>query len=532
MYFWLGNRKATVDVDGTRRGSPNNRHYGGNEEAKQAVAVHMRVFGIMHKIFKSMGRLRALTDFDGKPIEHDFTRNVLVEAKYIMKPSPHEPLILDFIAYDLHGGAGQWTEELTLENGVTLTGKVAGGGRYKSSEPPKLRKYRMFDVQEKMLHLDPSHATSPKDVEIDAVVFAVLSSNPLANGSCSIGSTCPGFPFSYSSSFPDVYKGPRSTHSLRLEYRGVEIFFTRTSNYWKALVDETALQHNSVVGVRNMDRSVLRWSDLDRAVYLLEQFIGWINHCASPVFHMKGYRKGRLVYRRYALHPQATTQRDHLSWLPWFRRDDDIQDDPRIDVQSLFDLFVKRWEENEREHGVFHTALGLLSSNQKGSPLVNPPLGYLRDTFTACAILEGILAGTSNKTKSGRASQIASCLKLIGVEDKLPFLSEGDFDEVVQTHPQLWWGNKSGKVLDDMKGKLSFPLANLENWVLHLEDPRNTRMLFALPWSVRTYLLEVSIWLADLMALKAIGYSEEYQNRLTGNVELVPWARPCGTVVV
>ena len=482
----------------------------------------------MHKVFESKGKLSALTDFNGKPIEKDrFTRSVFVQAKYIVRPSPNEPLIIDVYGCDLVSGSGQWTERLTLDNGVTLSGKLSGVGvECGPVKAPKVRKLRMHDIQEDALDLDPSHATSRNDVEIDAAVFGVVSSSPLAQGACSQGWTRPGFPFSHSTSLPDANKNLGSSHALRLEHAGLEILFSGSSNYWRALVDQATLQHDSIVGVRRMDRGVIPWEELGNTVDFLESFIGWINHCSAPVFHLKGYRRNRLVYRGYQLHAKATIQRDPFSWLPMFRSNEMPQGgDLYIDVQELFDLFVRRWEENERKRGIFHTALGLLSSNQKGSPKAAPPLGYLRDTFTACAILESILTGNAKKAKGGRATQIAGCLKKVGIKDRLPFLSYDEFERIVRSHPQLWWGTKSGKVLDDKKGTLSFALANLQNWVIHLEDPKNTQRLFDLSQDVRRYLLEVSIWLADLMALKAIGYRGEYQNRLTGSVELVPWAQ-------
>ena len=481
----------------------------------------------MHKVFESKGKLSALTDFNGKRIETDrFTRNVFAQANYMIRPSPHEPLIIDVYGRDLVSGSGQWTERLTLENGVTLTGKLSGVGvEFGPGKAPKVRKLRMHDIQEDALDLDPSHATSRNDVEIDAAVFGVVSSSPLAQGACSQGWTRPGFPFSHSTSLPDANKNSRSSHALRLEHAGLEILFSGSSNYWRALVDQATLQHESIVGVRRMDRGVMPWEELGNIVYFLESFIGWINHCSAPVFHLKGYRRNRLVYRGYQLQAKATIQRDAFSWLPMFRSDEMSQGgDPYIDVQELFDLFVKRWKENERKRGIFHTALGLLSSNQKGSPNAAPPLGYLRDTFTACAILEGVLTGCANERDPKKHDQIAECLGQVGEEDRLPFLSDDDFEEIVRCHPRLW-RSRAGKMLDDEKRKLSRPLANLRNWVTHLEDPKNAQDIFELPWNVQRYFLEVSIWLADLMALKAIGYRGEYQNRITGSVELVPWAR-------
>ena len=70
---------------------------------------------------------------------------------------------------------------------------------------------------------------------------------------------------------------------------------------------------------------------------------------------------------------------------------------------------------------------------------------------------------------------------------------------------------------------MSRPLANIDNWLLHLDDPLNAERLLGLRSHVQQYMVEVSIWLADLMLMKAVNYSGWYRNRLTSNVEKVPW---------
>ena len=477
----------------------------------------------MHKIFQSYGKLHVLTDSNGEPVKHNWTRNVFVNARYELKPSPQQPLILDIYGYDLMGWGGRMTEKLELENGVVLKGRVSGGGLSKSGEPPKLRKIRMFNIEESKIELYPDEAkNSSSGVDLDAAIFGIVSSDPLAKGAYSKGAAHPGFPFSYSDTFPKAHRGAWSTQALRLEYRGIEICFAQTSKYWKALIDETTLQHDSIVGVRRKDHGIMEWGDMDRVLFLLQQFIGWINHCTSPVFHIKGYLKGKLVYRGYNLYPHSTVHREHFSWLPWHGID---VGDGQVLVQGLFDRFVAVWEKTEREKDNFNIALEMLRSRQKGSPLNKPAIGYLRDTFTACAILERML--TKKSSASGRQAQIARCLRVICVEDILPSMNKENLDHIIQECPQLWWANKQKKIQEQEKanGTLSRPLANMENWMLHLDDPHNTKRLLDLPWSVQQYLLEVSIWLADLMVLKVVDYSGFYLNRLTGETEIVPWEK-------
>lgn len=474
------------------------------------------MFGVtMRRIFKTAGKLHMLKDSDGQLVK-DWEHSVIVDAKYELKPSPHQPLVVDIYGCNL-SGLGQCVEKLVLDNGVILTGCTLGGSmKFNTGE---LRKMRMKDVEESKIELYPNKTVPSAKVELDAAVFGVVSSDPLRKRSCTKGVARPGYPFSYSKTFPDLHKGTWA-QALRLQYHGTEITFVATSNYWKGFVDETTLQHDSIVGVRPQDGGDMGRADLNKITFLLAQFIGWINHCVSPVFHVKGYRKGKLVYCEYDLYPHPTVHRERFSWLPWHGVE---VGDGRVPVQDLFDGFVKAWEKNEQEMGTLHIALQMLRSREKGSPLDKPSIVYLRDTFTACAILEGMLTGKSGK--SGRASQISRCLKVVGVENKLPSLDKKEFDHVLQTHPKLWWNDNKKKVMEDEKGTLSYPLANMTNWMLHIDDPDSARRLLTLPIAVQTYLLEVSMRLADLMMLKEVGYGGAYFNRLTGKTEIVPWSK-------
>ena len=487
----------------------------------------------MHTIFESTGTLRALTDFNGDPIGHDIIRDVVAVASYELKPSPAQSFVVDIFGMDITSGAGQWTEELVLENGLILKGKCGGGGPWRRGEPPKIRKMQMYDVSveneppaaRSKIILNPRDRTSPKSNEIDSAVFGVVSSNPLGHGGCTNGVARPGFPFSFRKTFPadDKLRGAWSTAALRLSYADLEVIFVETSNYWKSVVDSKNLFHDMVVGVRRTDRARLSWDEFADVTDLLTHFIGWLGHCVSPIYHVKGYRKGKLVYRAYDLYPHPTVHRERFSWLPALKENRD--EDQTIPVQSLFDGFVATWKQNVQEKGTFHIALQLLRSREKGSPLGRPAIGYLRDTFTACAILESILTGQSSN--SGRPAQIARCLKEISMEDKLPHLDQSELDEVAQNH-QLWRASNTGIVQTQEQASrtLSRPLANVENWLLHIDDPGNSKRLLTLPAGLQHYLLEVSIWLADLMVLKVVGYEGHYANRLARTVDRVPWATP------
>ena len=478
----------------------------------------------MHTIFKTTGKFHWLTDANGDPIKNDWSAwNVGVEAKYELRPSPHQPLVLDIFGYNLVASP-QCTYKLVLDNGVVLTGRARGGlGSFSSEEPPKLRNIRMFDVDQTKLELHPEEATS-ETPDIDAAVFSVVSSGPFGIGN---GFARPSMPFTYTTNPEQLRKW--TTQALRLHHRNLEITVVGTSNYWRELVDARSLHHESIVGIRRVGGGDLRWDDLNGFTYLLSNFLGWLNHCASPVFHIKGYNGGRLVYRGYDLHPHATVQRDSFAWFPKHGVLDDGGDHAQGDLyahlmQNLLHCFATAWEKNVAVKGTFHIALQMLRGGDKGGPRVAPSMTYLRDAFTACAMAERMLTGTSGR--SGRSAQIARCLKEIRVADKLPGLDKQQTDFTIREHPELWRAANQGHVLQDERTRatMSRPLANIDNWLLHLDDPHNAERLLGLGTRVQQYMVEVSIWLADLMLMKVVGYNGWYLNRLTRATEKVPWA--------
>ena len=478
----------------------------------------------MQKLFTTMGKLCWLEDANGEPVSGTLAepRPVLAHVKYELKPSPHQPLLVD-----IHGrglwGMGQ-RERLTLDNGVVLTGRTWGG--VLGGDSSEIRRITMIDVEEPKMELHPTEA-GPPPLNLDAAVLGIVSSEPLGHGSCAKGWARPGDPFSFRTSFPnELKKTPWSTLALPLHYNGLELTLVETSNYWRKFVDLRTLQHDSIVGVRKSDCGTLQWEELDDIADLLSNFLGWINHCIVPVFHIKGYRKGKMVYKGYDLYPHPTVRRDSFSWLPEFGIKDEngtTRTQPDL-VQSLWEEFAKVWAKNKAEDGVFHIALDMLRSRSKGSPRSEPAVGYLRDTFGACSILISMLIDPGGRRP--RRDIMWKCLREIGVPDRLPLTDRDDWEYVIQNHPQLWWSVNKQKILEDEKekGTLSRPLANVENWLLHIDDPRNAQMLLCLPRSVQQYLVEVSAWLADLMAMRVVGYRGCYFNRLTRATEVVPWA--------
>ena len=478
----------------------------------------------MHTIVSINGTLEWLTDASGKPISNEWpTCDVHVDLKYELRPSPHQPLIVD-IRESVLFASTQCTYRLTLDNGVVLTGRASGVGTFSPGETPQVGKIRMMDVNESLIQLYPTHADDAPQ-EIDSAVFGVVSSHPIR--SVGNGLASPSRPFTYAET-PDRLK-TWSTEALRLRHGDLDVTFVGTSGYWRSLVDTRALNHESIVGVQRADGGVVSWEELNDLTELLSNFLGWINHCAAPVFHIKGYRNGRLVYRAYDLHPHATVQRDAFSWLPTHGvRAPDSQETRRDFyanlLQDLLNGFAKAWDENRKNKGTFHIALQLLRSGDKGGPRTRPSIGYLRDTFTACAILERMLTGTSGRTD--RQSQVARCLSEVGVEDKLPGLDQEHREFLVREHPELWWAWTSKRIVEEEKERttMSRPFANVENWLLHMDERSNAERLLGLGSPLQRYMVQISIWLADLMLMKAVGYNGWFFNRLSMQTERVPWA--------
>ena len=471
----------------------------------------------MHTIFKAKGTLQILEDAEGEPVTGDWKWPVTAHVKYRLKPSPIQPLIVEIYGYNLVG-LGQHVDRLVLENGVTITGCTHGPiGLLRTGE---IKRLRMFDVREKSLRLFPDNANqNPSNV--DALVFGVVSSRPLGYGLCRNGWARPGRPFSFVEQLPRYrVKGSWSSGALRIHHRSFQITFAPTSEYWRGLVDTQTLHHDSIAGIRKESGGVIAWSEFNELVEMLQAFLGWINHCVSPVFHVKAYRKGRLVYRGYDLNPHPTIQRERYSWLPWHGPEDGMEDHGDM-VGHAFDAFSRTWTRNREERGLFHIALQLLRGKEKGGPGSPPSLLYLRDTFAAIGILTTMLVG-SNPSR-GRHQTILECIKNLNVPDRIP--EERGREFLSNNHRELWWAAKQNRVQEDekRKGTLSRPLANVENWLLHLDDSQNADRLLGLGTPRQTYLVDVSIWLADLMLMRVVEYQGYYFNRLTLQVEPVPW---------
>ena len=179
----------------------------------------------MHKIFSTTGKFHWLTDASGEPIKGEWSAwDVAVDAKYEMRPAPHQPLVLDIRGWELVASP-QCTYRLVLDNGVVLTGRASGGGTFGTGEPPRERKVRMFDVDQRQLELNPNDATDEKP-EIDSAIFGIVSSRPFGIGH---GFASPSKPFTYTRN-PKVLK-TLTTEASRLRHGGLEVTVVGTSRY-------------------------------------------------------------------------------------------------------------------------------------------------------------------------------------------------------------------------------------------------------------------------------------------------------------
>ena len=479
----------------------------------------------MKTLFRSTGTLHWLTDASGERIpEHRaFSHPVTAHVKYELRPSPQQPLFVDLYAPGLVG-FGQTKHRLELANGVVLTGRIVGGA-FGGRAAESVQKIRMIDVEESTIRIDQNCRDSSSP-EIDAAVFAVVSSHPLGTGSCTNGWARPGLPFSFVDSLPQTgeLKGTWSGGALRLCHGDLEISLVPSSTYWKRLVDHSSLHHDSIVGIRRHDRGILSWTELNVVTSLLSYFIGWINHCTSPIFHIKAYRRGRVVYRGYKTRPHATVHRSGSSWLPRFAVED-ADGNTGVHgemIEHALTAFAKAWDTNANNNGTFHIALQLLRSQEKGIHRADPSLLYLRDAFGAISIIVGMLVGPN--PSRGRHQTMRESLAQVKVPDQLPLKNWRA--ELAINHTDLWRAanrkrRMQGREVD--RATLSRPLANVENWLLHMDDPTNAAYLLSLPLPVQAYFVRVAIWLADLMLLKVINYEGTYFNRLVGETERVPW---------
>ena len=481
----------------------------------------------MQTLFREEGKFSWLEDASGKVVAGLPAKGfpVVADVQYQLKPHPEQSLWANVYGVGFSGG-GATRNRLALANGVVLTGRSFGGslgGNWRPNE-----KVSLYDIEETIVTLPPTEDRVPYP-KVDAVVLGVIASDPLGSAACSNGVARPGYPFSFIPNFPEAPKSTWSSHALRIYLDNLEITFVQSSRYWRRLVDPR-LECDTIVGLRRCDKTVLDWDEINLTATLISRFLGWVNHCAAPIFHIKGYRQRKVVYRGYNVNPYATVPRDTFSWLPEFPAEGKPEAHAHL-VEDLLRRFATEWRRNREEKDVFHIALQFLRSPLKGPPGHGPSVGYLRDTFTACAILSRMM-DTDATGNEPRIDVMQRCIKQqLCLEDKLPIDNSYKQHRIAQRYPDLWRKRgKNGRLgevqeIERQRRTLSRPLTNMMNWQLHLDEPRNVKMLLDMPNAIQKYFVEISVWLSDLMLLKTIGYQGLYANRLTGQTESVPWSK-------
>ena len=397
---------------------------------------------------------------------------------------------------------------MSLNGGPTVTGRTFLSGSYAITSPQSL--VTSFIVRDVRTSGDDGRVFATlgaKSETVDYVVAGIAPVTVFDRGILCNGWGVPGHPFTYREDGKRVTtKGVWSRAAIRMEYGDLEIVLTDSTKYWSTLVDASVGRH-AVMGVRRKDRAPMPWTAFSETVSMVQAFIGWLGCCSSPVYHVKGYTGRRLSYCAYNLAPNPTKPRgDEYSWMPI---------DESLPTQDLFNSFSSKWKENVEKRSTFHSALEMLRSRSKGSQSERPAFLYLRDVFQAIAILAGLLSDEGKK-RSSRVERVRHAIRRAGVDNRLPLWNHKHV-EVMKKHDELWLkGRGENARLDEdsyKKMEMSRPLANVTNWLLHMDETVNAGRLLSLPREVQKYLLDVAVWLADLLVLEFIGYKGPKLNR-------------------
>ena len=480
------------------------------------------------KIFECPGRIKLVEDADGEAVDPR-GRAVPVYAKAYYKVGASND---EAIRIDLYGrnrfeliGTGQTLNQIDLENGVELRGRLAGAGWPKGNED-KITKGGLYDIREDVVQLYPHTAVQPDDFQFDRLILPLAASHPLGIGLCGARgfAAIPGRPFSIRP-WPETMRGTWHPQALQFEFDNMLVSVSSTNSYWTKFFD-AGVGHKSVAGIRPKGGGRLDWDRVNSLLSLLEAFLGWVNHCSSPIAVLRGYYRRKLVYRGYRIRPNASVPRDRFSWLPWrLNSNADLGLWPDSDiVHDLFRKFAERWEQNRERKDVFHIALQYLRSRERGSFRDKPSTLYFQHCLTACGILLNFVGRDRGKSQNTRGI-VECCLQELGVPDVIP-VGEENAKWLAENCRQLWC-NRQGKLQErELRERtLCRPIANLRDWFVHFDEEHNARRILALPSVVQQEMVQILMWLADLMLLKVVGYNGHYCNRLTGSIDVVPWKR-------
>lgn len=469
------------------------------------------------KIVESKGRLDLIETGDGEPIAPPGIPlgPVRVVMHYKVRYATAQALDIDIYGYNLLGFGRK--ARVTLDNGIVLTGRAFGGTS--GFRRKVMSRCRMVDVSEQKIALP---AEAPDNLECDRVVVPLTFRGPLAYAGCTTYgySVRPGHPFSMTEYERLPEKGTWASSVLRLVRGDVEIIIAESNGYWRQFFDQEC-GHDRVLGLRSRTKQCLAWDDINATLDVMGHFLGWVGSCMTPFTQIRAYRKGRVVLREWNVTPCATPP-VAVGWMPMSNINQ--QASLSAEVQALFDGFEKAWTTNkEKRSGTLHLALQYRRSKTKpvhGDDVVS--VMHLHHAVTACWLLLAQLAPLGN---IGSARKMSECLKLMGIPDVMP-VGGREAALLREKHSWIWGRGRRGKLDREAIGTkcMSLPLANVRDKVIHIDEHDNALKIMDLPTPFQHLVVEVYMWLADLLMLKIVEYNGVYHNRINGRTEMVPWA--------
>lgn len=160
------------------------------------------------------------------------------------------------------------------------------------------------------------------------------------------------------------------------------------------------------MGIRRYGGGVLPRQDINEVLPMMDNFLGWVGRCETTIPHVRGYRRGRVVYNGWRVRTHATAPAG-LSWLPSLGHPDEKDE---INVQGLFDGFVRVYMDNTERKGSLHLALQNLRS--KGRPLGTEmaSIMYLDHAVRACFLLLREFRGCGRHRQGNGLPQVPTML--------------------------------------------------------------------------------------------------------------------------
>lgn len=461
----------------------------------------------------------------GDGTSKDSSQQVDVWLMYELQSSPRACYTLEIFGHKLPSTPSSMSSTLVLYNGLTFEciwckDPLDRGG------PLKVHGISIgwdaLSEDSSLLQLDrfgnvklPEHVTRDGVItdiaetpdNVDRAILGISYGTLAGLGFTPSGYAKPGQPFSYANS----RSGLRDMPAQRLVYGDFEVVLCVPSKYWRGLVSKEFVREIGVVGIRRLDGQPIKWPRIREVGNVITRFLTWLGHCQCEVFHIKGYTWGRLVRVEYSLNPYVTPSREDSSLLPL--------DAESYVIERLFDGYVQAFKDVAEGRSRFVWALHLL-----GRWSHDNSVDSFRDVIAACAILAKLLRPEVLKGyRKGRIALVEDILDILGIDDKV-----AGSKDAYKGYERLWSRSKRGGINQEAlnERRLSTPIGNIADWIIHPEDPGNAEKLGGLGF-MQNLFLHKCLLLADLLVLKVIKYDGLYTNRSTGETVPVPWNRNC-----